>query len=196
MLQAQSTDTCLIGSNKENHVSDETNGIIIKDIGNGYDNDPSNKDKRIAVIKTEISKIDEEIKELNTEKERYLNELSTIANESTVVKVRNQSLFMQRVSINTNATQILDVISEMKKGTKFLKYGQFGSPHYHQFEITNDNTHLRWYSRKKKSNLLLTTIKLENILHLQSGHLYSQNAVGSSSHALSLSIAYKDIQKK
>jgi len=43
-----------------------------------------------------------------------------------------------------------NVLPEMHRGTALLKYGRRGYPHFRQFNLTDDNEHLRWFSTKKK----------------------------------------------
>jgi hypothetical protein len=52
----------------------------------------------------------------------------------------------------------VDVLSFMKKGTPFLKYGQHGYPHFRQFQLSSDNTRLQWFSQSK--SLKNTTISI------------------------------------
>ena len=151
--------------------------------------------QRINLLQAKIENINQEIEKLNAEKEVYLHELSLISNDSTIQKLRNQSILIQRISVEKQSTQIMDVIKELKKGTQLLKYGKYGSPRYHQFEISLDNIYLRWYSRKKKNNFLKTSIKLESITHLQKGHLYKQELADAKYHELAFSISYKDTIK-
>jgi hypothetical protein len=44
----------------------------------------------------------------------------------------------------------VDVLAYMKKGTPFLKYGTYGYPHFRQFQISDDNSKLMWFSSNKK----------------------------------------------
>jgi len=45
----------------------------------------------------------------------------------------------------------IDALELMKSGTQFLKYGSYGFPHFRHFHLTEDNTALQWYSKKKSS---------------------------------------------
>lgn len=44
----------------------------------------------------------------------------------------------------------VDALSFLKKGTPFLKYGRHGFPHFRQFQLSDDNSKLVWFSKNKK----------------------------------------------
>jgi hypothetical protein len=49
----------------------------------------------------------------------------------------------------------------MHKGTPFLKYGKQGYPHFRQFQLSEDNRRLMWYSKQKslkQSQVRLTDV--------------------------------------
>jgi len=56
----------------------------------------------------------------------------------------------------------IDALEIMHVGTQFLKYGNFGFPHFRHFHLTTDNSALQWYSKKKhpsKTCVLFKNIK-------------------------------------
>jgi len=148
-----------------------------------------------ALLEDKIKNIDQKILELTTEKDKYLSELSLIADEKTTDAIRNNASVVKRKSKDKKGTQIIDIIAAMKKGTQILKYGAWGAPHYHQFELTPDSVFLRWYSKKKKRQRYKTAIKIENIIHFQKGHLYKQEQADSRAHKRAFSISYTDVVK-
>jgi len=149
--------------------------------------------KTRAMLEDKIKNIDRTINELTAEKDKYLAELSKIADEKTTAALRNNAKLVKRKSVDKKGTQIIDVIAAMKKGTQILKYGAWGAPHYHQFELTPDSMYLRWYSKKKKRQRYKTAIKIENIIHFQKGHLYKQEQADSRAHRRAFSISYTDV---
>eukprot|EP00494_Astrolonche_serrata_P032517 UN32786 len=54
-----------------------------------------------------------------------------------------------------------DALKEMRKGTSLLKYGARGKPKFRFFQLTKDNSALKWFSDKKK--LHDTTINIKDI---------------------------------
>jgi len=60
-----------------------------------------------------------------------------------------------------------NVLPEMHRGTALLKYGRRGYPHFRQFNLTDDNGHLRWFSTKKK--LQKSSIAVEDINEILTG---------------------------
>jgi len=146
-----------------------------------------------ATLEGKIKDIDHKITELTAEKDKYLTELSKISDEKKVEALRNNASVVKRKSADKKGTQIIDVIAAMKKGTQILKYGAWGAPHYHQFELTPDSMYLRWYSKKKKRQRYKTAIKIENIIHFQKGHLYKQEQADSRAHKRAFSISYTDV---
>jgi len=151
--------------------------------------------KTRALLEDKIKNIDLKINELTVQKEKYLAELSTITDKKTTDALRNNASIIKRKSADKKGTQIIDIIAAMKKGTQILKYGAWGAPHYHQFELTPDSVFLRWYSKKKKRQRYKTAIKIENIIHFQKGHLYKQEQADSRAHKRAFSISYTDVVK-
>ncbi|GAB5365111.1 hypothetical protein AAMO2058_001028700 [Amorphochlora amoebiformis] len=44
---------------------------------------------------------------------------------------------------------VVDALEMMHNGTQFLKYGNYGFPHFRHFHLTMDNKMIQWYSKKK-----------------------------------------------
>ena len=62
---------------------------------------------------------------------------------------------------DNNKPKLFEVLPELKRGTALLKYGRHGYPHFRQFNLSEDNTALRWFSAKKKLNK--SEIKMKDI---------------------------------
>lgn len=43
----------------------------------------------------------------------------------------------------------MDALEAMKKGAPFLKYGRIGFPHFREFQLSEDNLRLQWFSSEK-----------------------------------------------
>ena len=65
--------------------------------------------------------------------------------------------------------ETINAIAWMKNGSAMLKYGRFGYPHFRHFELSEDGTHLQWYSSSKK--LGKSRIGLNQVIMLQKGQL-------------------------
>ncbi|EFJ18977.1 hypothetical protein SELMODRAFT_112120 [Selaginella moellendorffii] len=53
---------------------------------------------------------------------------------------------------------IEQAITALKKGAQLLKYGRRGKPKFCPFRLSNDETHLIWYSGKEEKSLRLSSI--------------------------------------
>lgn len=64
-------------------------------------------------------------------------------------------------NVNNKAQKKLkyNCLPELHRGTALLKYGRRGYPHFRQFNITEDNAHLRWFSQKKKMDKSVIHVK-------------------------------------
>ena len=178
----------LIDSNSDNEFRVFEPSEMIKQLS-------SDQKNQIVSVKDRILQIESEINALTLEKEQCLEHLARISCHIVADRARNSTTFVHRVSLEKKSTQIIDVIKAMCRGTQFLKFGNRGRPHYHQFEVTSDHQYLRWYSRKKKKEKWKTAIKIENILHFQNGHLYKEALADARYHERAFSISYRDLMK-
>ena len=68
---------------------------------------------------------------------------------------------------DNNEPKLFEVLPELKRGTALLKYGRHGYPHFRQFNLSEDNNTLRWFSAKKKLNE--SEIKIKDIHNVITG---------------------------
>jgi len=61
----------------------------------------------------------------------------------------------------------IDVLNVVHKGTPFLKYGKHGHPHFRHFQISDENTHICWFSKGKEVNK--TSVAIADICDLIEG---------------------------
>jgi hypothetical protein len=61
----------------------------------------------------------------------------------------------------------INALDLMKKGAPFLKYGRFGFPHFREFQLTEDNMRIVWFSSGK--SLSDSSLHLRDIEEIRMG---------------------------
>jgi len=63
--------------------------------------------------------------------------------------------------------KLFDALPELKRGTSLLKYGHYGYPHFRQFNLSEDNSKLVWFSTSKTMDK--TSIDIKDITEVITG---------------------------
>lgn len=119
---------------------------------------------------------------------KNINKKSEITNQkSKDVDTKEKS------DMNTHYT--INPLIYMKKGAVFLKYGEYGYPHFRQFELTNDNMKIRWFSNAKTIDK--STVDICDINEIRLGQTTSKflKHLVPSLERISFSIIYCNYQK-
>lgn len=106
---------------------------------------------------------DESDAEEDPEVVKKIEELKEKAKKEAPQQKPNQQKLRPQLKVKMN----VDVLSYMKKGTSFLKYGKRGYPHFRNFQISDDNMRLVWFSKAKK--LRDTQIEFADIQEIRMG---------------------------
>lgn len=86
--------------------------------------------------------------------------------------------------------QEFDALKLMKEGTSFLKYGQWGIPHFRPFRLSQDNTKIIWSSKNKsKESTQIEIHRIRKIITGQQTKTFQRQAAPELARA-SFSIIY------
>jgi len=85
------------------------------------------------------------------------NQISISVNNETEIdsKMEDENKHVTEIENSTPTTifpfpqKKCDVLPVLKRGTSLLKKGSHGKPHFHQFNLSEDNSKLVWYSKNK-----------------------------------------------
>jgi len=89
----------------------------------------------------------------------------------------------------------IDVLKFLKKGCPLLKFGKYGYPHFRQFQLSNDNRKVMWFSSAKKmSDSQIDLGDIEELVMGQSTEIFARHEAEKLA-ATSFSVIYSDRKK-